>query len=423
MRHLMLPISLLVAGQLALAGCSSSNSDEMVSPALNAGAGGISGASVGGGGGATDVKDPGPGGLFLTASGESLAVTGYDFPPTTPDDTVLVDGWIFRLEAEIISIDHIHLWENPDMVPADQSKHGAQVAHLDGPWAIDLHKGGPLTGEGGPPEEAVPFAAIKEQDDGNAFDTTTRYAWGFDTVAASAAAKNVNLSDAQQADYDAMVAGGYSVMYIGTVSRPADDKCATAGGSTYDFSALPKTLKFRLGFKTPTSYINCQNGSEFPGVQGVNGEDNARGVQFRSDKSVIGQITVHADHPFWESFAEGSAVRFDPIAAQYVGVQHPVATLEDMVGVDFTAFTDNTGKVLPMRSCVDTSLYAPPYAVGDQLHYDSLKVPVDKTAKDPAKALRDFHDYVTYTQSTQGHFNSQGLCFVSRNYGSPPGGS
>jgi hypothetical protein len=52
--------------------------------------------SIGGSGGV--VSDPGPGSLYLTASGESLAVTGYDFPPATPDDTFLVDGWIFRLD-------------------------------------------------------------------------------------------------------------------------------------------------------------------------------------------------------------------------------------------------------------------------------------------------------------------------------------
>jgi hypothetical protein len=421
-RHRTLPILLLIAAQTLSAACSSTNgTNGRPSPGLDGG--GAPRADGGGPSGTTSTPDPGPGGLYLTASGEALAVTGYEFPPSSPDQTFLVDGWTFRLDAEIVSIDHIHLWESPDMVPADQSQHGAQAAHLDGPWAIDLHKGGPLTGEGGSPEQAVPFAAIKAKDDGSAFDTTIRYAWGFDTVAASSSARNVNLSDAQKLDYEEMVAAGYSVFYIGTVSRPSDDKCVTAEGSSYDFSALPKTLKFRLGFRTPTSYVNCQNGSEFPGVKGVNGEDYARGVQFRSDRSVVGQITVHADHPFWESLAENSSLRFDGIAAQYIGVQNPVATLEDMKGVDFTAFTDKNKKPLAMRACVDKSLYSPPYPVGQQLHYGTLKVPVDKTATDPSKAIRDLYDYIGYTQSTQGHFNSQGLCFVSRNFPSPPGGS
>jgi hypothetical protein len=405
-------IALAAALPLTLAGCSSSGDD-------NAGSAGSTGTA----GTAGTVADPGPGGLYLTTSGESLAVTGYDFPPATPDDTFLVDGWIFQLDHYIVSIDHIKLWENPDMVPADQSQHGAQVAHLDGPWVIDLHNGGPITGEGGSPEQAEPFAAIKSKDDGSAFDTTTRYAFGFDTVAASASATNVNLDANGQTEYDYMVQNGYSVLYVGTVSRPDTDTCATAGGTSYDFTTMPKTLKFKLGFSTPTSYINCQNGSEFPGVTGLNGEDYQRGIQFRSDKSVIGQVTVHADHPFWESFAEDSPLRFDQIASQYVGGANPLATIEDMKGVDFTAFTDKTGTALPMRTCVDSTLYTPPYPAGQQLHFDPLKVPVDKTGTDPTTALRDYYDYIRYTQSTQGHLNSQGLCFVSRNFPSPPGGS
>ena len=414
-------ILVAAAPLIGTAGCSSSSNNNNPSPGLDAGSGGDTGA--GGDSGGAAVTDPGPGGLYLTASGEALAVTGYDFPPATPDDTFLVDGWIFQLEHEIVVIDHVKLWEGPDTVPADQSQHGAQVAHLDGPWAIDLHKGGPLTGEGGSPEQAQPFAAIKSKDDGSAFDTTTRYAFGFDLVPASTSATNVNLDADGQADYDFMVKNGYNVLYVGTVTRPASDTCATAGGAAYDFSTLPKTLKLKLGFSTPTSYVNCQNGSEFPGVKGINGEDYQRGIQFRSDKSVIAQVTVHADHPFWESFAENSPLRFDQIAAQYIGVADPTATTEDLKRVDFTGFKDKNGKTLPMRSCVDTSLYTPPYPVGDPLHFDTLKVPVDKTGTDPAKAIRDYHDYIRYTQSTQGHLNSQGLCFVSRNYPSPPGGS
>jgi hypothetical protein len=94
-----------------------------------------------------------------------------------------------------------------------------------------------------------------------------------------------------------------------------------------------------------------------------------------------------------------------------------------MKGVDFTAFKDNAGHAVAMRSCVGETLYSPPYAVGDQLHFDPLAVPVNKTGTDPSAALKDYFDYIRYTQSTQGHLNSQGLCFVSRNYASPPGGS
>jgi hypothetical protein len=38
-------------------------------------------------------------------------------------------------------------------------------------------------------------------------------------------------------------------------------------------------------------------------------------------------------------------------------------------------------------------------------------------------AIRDYYDYIRYTQSTQGHLNSQGLCYIDRQYPAPAGGS
>ena len=36
------------------------------------------------------------------------------------------------------------------------------------------------------------------------------------------------------------------------------------------------------------------------------------------------------------------------------------------------------------------------------------------------KSIRDLYDFVTYTQSAQGHLNAEGICYVQRNYPSPP---
>ena len=43
--------------------------------------------------------------------------------------------------------------------------------------------------------------------------------------------------------------------------------------------------------------------------------------------------------------------------------------------------------------------------------------------KDNCPAERDYYDYIRYSQSTQGHLNSQGLCYIDRQFPSPPGGS
>jgi hypothetical protein len=379
----------------------------------------------------TAPMDPGAVGVLFTASGEAPAVTGWAFPPQAADDTFMVDGWAFELKRFIAVIDNITLWSEPDLVPADQSMHGPMVAEVKGPWIIDLHKGGPLSGKGGGGEQALAIAAVKTMSNGQAFDATMRYAFGFDAVAASATAIDVNLtnpsdsadSSAALEDYRYMVQNGYSVLYVGTATFRASS-CTQPGATsstTYDFSKLPSPMQFRMGFNTPTSYVNCQNGTDFPGVPGVNGEDHPRGVQFKSTASIIGQVTLHMDHPFWESFAENSPIHWDQIAAQFVGMTSPVAHTEDMKNVDFTAFTDSMGKSLPWRTCVSSSFYMPPGT--GQMHFNPLHVPVNPAATDPSKALRDYYDYIRYTQATQGHLNSQGLCFIARNYPSPPGGS
>lgn len=381
--------------------------------------------------------DPGPGGILVSASGEVLALTGFKFPPNDPaNDTYMVDGWNFTLDEYITVFDHVTLWDNPDMVPSDQSQHGGVVAHVDGPWVVDLHKGGPLTGKGGAGEEATPIVAIANKDDGSALDPATTYAFGFSTVAAPAdyGAYNVNLDSAEADDFAYMVHGRYSVLYVGTATfvgaactqshagPRADAGLLDAGGTGtfvdggYDFTRLPQTLHFRMGFDTPTSYVNCQNGTDLAGP-GLNGEDHPRGVQVQANQSVVAQVTIHMDHPFWESFAENSPLHWDQIAGQYVGV--PAGTqvhTEDMKGVNFLAFTDRTGTPIPWRNCSGTAYTAPG---GGQMNFDPLTVPVDPAATDPSRALRDYYDYIRYTQSTQGHLNSQGLCYIARQYPSP----
>jgi hypothetical protein len=394
--------------------------------------------------------DPGTGGVVFSASGEVLALSGFKFPPDDPaTDTYMVDGWNFVLTEYITVFDHVVLWDNPNAVPTDQSQHGAQVAHVNGPWVADLHKGGPLAGKGGSGEQATPIAAIAKMDNGQSFDPTATYGFGFSTVAAPASgAFNVNLDGSEADDYAYMVQNGYSVLYVGTAtwaggtgnplgpctqtnvptsSSPSADAGASAdaatstdAGSAYDFSQLPPVLQFRMGFNTPTNYVNCQNGTDLSGP-GVNGEDHPRGIQVKPNQSIVAQVTIHMDHPFWESFAENSPLHWDQIASRYVGSSGvPLVHTEDMKGVSFLSFTDSNGAPLPWRDCSGNN-YAPPG--NGQMNFDPLTVPVDPGATDPSKALRDYYDYIRYTQSTQGHLNSQGLCFVARQYPAPGGTS
>ncbi len=359
-------------------------------------------------------KDPGPNGILLTASGEDLALSGYAFPPASPDDFALSDGWEIHFDRVLSTFDHVTLSSDPDKSPTDQSQTGSVVAEVDGPFAVDLHKGGSLVGKGGGDERAAPFAALTGQNkNGNAaFDPTVRYAFGFDIITATTSAKNINLDADDLADYQEMVQKGYTTFLVGTATFKGTGCTSTIAG--YDFSKIPTTIKFRFGYVAPTSYVNAQNPDNDPAAPFAN-EEHQRGLSTVANQSTIAQATFHIDHILWESFVHDSPAHFDPFAAKYAGATTtPTAVLEDFKGFAFKPFVDGLGQPLPWRACL--AGYTPP--TNGAMTFDTLGVPVNPTGN-PATSIRDFYDYNTYNHSTFGHLNSDGLAFVKRNYPSP----
>lgn len=383
--------------------------------------------------------DPGGNGILLTASGEGFAKDGYAFPPVNPDDVYFVDGWAITYDRILTTFDHITLSRGPNKVPTDQSQcddgkgstvlcgTGSSVlAEVDGPFAIDLHKGGSQADADGVELDAAPFAALTGLNkQGNAaFDETTTYAFGFEVVKAATSARNINLDAADLTDYQDMVAKGYTTLLVGTATwqgnnhgSDANSGCtATTVAPAYDFSALPKTLKFRLGLAAPTVYRNAQN----PALMGSPAnpdEEHPRGIQTVANQSTIAQLTFHIDHVFWESFVHDSPAHFDSFASRYAGMADPTATLEDFKGFAFAPFVDAQHHQVPFRSCVGSDAYIAPGT--GAMTFDTLTIPVNPTG-DAAKAIRDFADYTTYNHSTFGHLNADGLAFVDRQYPSPP---
>jgi hypothetical protein len=465
MRRIDMGIGGALAGLLALGACGSS------SPAQSDGAAGSTG-SAGGGGTQLDASptdggvalkpftkpvDPGNGGIIFAASGEVLALSGYAFPPANAGDPAFVDGWDVQFTRLLVTVDKIKLSSNPDYSP-DQGTLPASslVAEVDGPWAIDLAHGDSsyLQGKGGPGEEAVPIAALSRQNQpaGNtsAFKTDgTRYAFGFDTVAATSSAMNVNIDAAGLADYSEMVRDGCAVMYVGVATFKGGVVTATTGNmadytkcnSDPEYASWPKTVNFRLCFKSPTSYVNCQNPDNDP-AKPLAGEEHERGIAFEASKSVVGQVTIHTDHPFWDSVLHDSPAHFDQFAARVVppvvdgGMSTdaatdgatsdgaaaatatdsttPTVTLDMTMGVDYRSYTDSNGNPLKWRYCMD-----PPTDVHAQLTgamaFDPQSVP-HATGTDRTTGLLDYYDFATYDQSTQGHLNSDGLCALQRHY-------
>jgi len=402
-----------------LGGCSNSSSNS--STTLDAGVTGF-----------TPPVDPGPGGIVFAASGEVLAFSGYVFPPANPGDLAFVDGWEMRFSRLLVTLDKITLSSNPDVSPGNQALTGPApgrlggglVAEADGPWAVDLSHSDPknLPGKGGPGEEAVPLVALKTQNkNGNQPFATdgTRYAFGFDIVPATSSALNVNLDDAAMSDYQQMVADGCTVLYVGTATFKGGTVPGHTDCNSGAYATWPKTVNFRLCFKSPTTYGNCQNPDNAP-AEAFPGEEQERGIAFLSSQSVIGQVTIHAEHPFWDSVLHDAPMHFDQYAARAVGQPGagvPTVTLEMTQGVDYTAYADALGNRLNWRYCIDPPTDVHPQFTG-AMAFDPQSVP-HATGNDPATGLRDYYDFATYDQSTEGHLNSDGLCAVERHYPSP----
>ncbi len=358
--------------------------------------------------------------LAITIAGEGAAVSGFVFPANDVDAPTFVDGWDVRFERILVTVDHLTLTDNPDMSPTDQSLTGPIVASARGPWAVDMTKPGiaadvrldgypsPADLELGRSPTAQPLVRIQSLDDSRALDPATRYGFNFEFVTATEAAKKTNLDAASESDYAEMIAKGWTVLYVGTATFKGTD--CKSSRSDYDFTALPRVVRFRFGFATPTHYINCQN-TDLRG-RAFDGEEAQRGVQVKTRGTTVAQITLHVDHPFWNTVDHDAAeLFFDQMAM--AASPDGTLTLDDLEKLDFTSFKDASGRELPWRSCVSEK--APREGTR---RFDSGSVAVDPSAS-PGSALRNYRDYVSYEQSTEGHLNADGLCAVRRLFASP----
>jgi hypothetical protein len=354
--------------------------------------------------------------VLLSASGEILSLDGYPFPPVNPGDNAFVDGWEVVFNELLITFDHVWMAEGPDTNPDDQSQTGRRVAQLDGPWVIDLHKGGPLPGAGGGGEQAMPFATMVNQNllPGNPpFDPAVRYAFGYSVIRATPNAINVNLDPSQIPDYQDMIANGMTVLYRGTAIFHGTPQTCGSTDPSFDFSTVPTQVNFYLGWTTPTNYTNCQNPS-LPGP-GVGGEDHPRGLIVSPSQQIIAQVTIHTDHPFWENFdSDGPPAHFDQFA---IRAQGGLVRLENSFLQNYTAFD------VPWRYCrTDLTGYIPPDTL-PRMRFEQGRF-YDPTLTQPLSSytsFRDYYDFTSHVQSSQGHLNANGLCFDDRQFPSRGG--
>lgn len=376
----------------------------------SSGSGGGSGTGTGGtsgnGGGSdttfTPPSDPGKGGFLITVSGEDLANLGYDWNDDSladGDPPAFVDGWALSFEHIIVTVDKIRVNADPDKDEGNPQNLGSVVASASGPWAVDTTLGGDIIGKSGSPDErTVAITAFASQANGDDFDLATRYAFSYDLVEASKDAKLVNLDDEGVALYEEGQEKGWAMILAGTATYkgPVPDEDTV-------FAKIPTTVKFTLGMKNPSSYINCRNTDAE-----LVGDDFPRGIQPKANESYTVQITVHTDHGFWDRLnIEGTPLHFDPIAANsstYGDADSTgVVSLEDLVNVDFTGFKTKDGDKLPWRSLV--SDYTAPKG---QLKYDA-----NGTSFTIANSLAG---YLGYSASSGGHMNADGECEIRNNF-------
>jgi hypothetical protein len=362
--------------------------------------------------GCASTNDETGGTVAVQISGEATATEGFLFPKGS--DVTFADGWELHFTHLLVTVADVTLSENPDKSSADQSQTDQAVARAAGPWAVDLAVAGSVTAAGGE-GTATPLTTIPNENlnGGQAFAGDRRYAFGYHVVVADPAATRVNFAgdDATEALYDDMIANGVSVLYVGTATFEGTN-CVTSDPA-YDQSSLPSTVPFALGFMTPTTYENCQN-QENQGVA-FEGEDYQRGIAVLPNRPALAQITLHLEHPFFSDTVHDSPIYFDQIAARLASDS---VTMDDLVGLDPTAFTDTHGAPLPWRVCPSDG--APELPVGRQRSFGVGHTLVDPVG-DPRVAFRDYRDFIAYVQSTQGHLNGgEGLCYVARNYPAPP---
>ncbi len=356
-------------------------------------------------------QTPYKGGFDVVVTGERFATNGYAFPAATGNDLSFQDGWRITYRHVIVFFDHIQISENPDRSPTDQLQTGRLVAEANGPWVADLAQAGPLPSavNNG---TAWPVVTIANQNKlGNAaFDSTQKYAFGFEMTAAFNAATKLNAVD--DAFISTMTSKGYAMLLEGVAEQKGTACRSTVAG--YDFGRLPKKVNFSLGFKTPTAFKNCLNPELMPA--------KSRGIQSQRDVNTRVQLTFHLDHPFWEALQEDAPLRFDIVAAQKSvapGASAPAAvaiTQDDLVRVGFQAAKDAQGIALPWRYC---DAPAATDRISGTVSYETGGVAVTGTGSDPLTGLRDLADFMAYNQATLGHLNNDGLCFPQRNFPAP----
>ncbi|MCL2627008.1 MAG: hypothetical protein FWD46_09410 [Cystobacterineae bacterium] len=344
-----------------------------------------------------DVQNPPKKGFRILVSGEDMVAHGVAFPPSAARgySIFFVDGWALSFESVILTLAHVQLSENPDMSPGDASITGPVVAELEGVFAIELKSEGGFGLDGH--EHALGILAKQSRKKGApAFDSKTRYAFGYSLVAARPEALQLGFTEASKAAYARMQEKGWTIFVRGKAEFKGGEGCRSSNAG-YDFSRLPKAFEFELGFAMPVDYKNCLN----PRL----GEE-VRGIQVKDNASVDAVVTLHLDHLFWEALKEDANLRLDAWAARKsteVGpaTGTPLLSNADLAEIDIFHVKDAQGQAVPYRDCKNQQgvWLGDEKRAGEVLRYERGVIP-----------LTNLNAFIQHNLSTFGHLNEDGLC-------------
>jgi len=351
-----------------------------------------------------------PGSIEVTFSGETLGVNGLPFQPVTAGDPVFVDGWNVSFDEILLVVGNFALAPGATQSP-DWSTVQTPVATRSGPYVLDVHKPAGFIGKDGV-EPAGAIFKWTAQDNGDSFDTGTRYSFSYSTEKASYPATQVNLTADQFADYDLMVQKGWSKLYRGTATYVGTGTYPDATAQA-KFAAFPSTIHFAFGWDDGTNNLNCINPDFGDETDLAN-----RGVQPTTSGAVIAQVTLHVDHAFWDLLKqEGAPLRFDPIAAwapQGTSAASPFWI--NTLATTPLAATFSDGTPLPDRAPDQPQLSGTPFT-SDQSNPAQVTLNLNGV---PANNIGGLADFMAFSAQSQMHLNANGLCYIVGQNASDP---
>jgi hypothetical protein len=351
---------------------------------------------------------PNKGGTIeVTFSGETLGQVGLPFQPATAGDPQFVDGWNMTFDEILTVVGNFRLSPGATQY-ASWSQLNPTVATKSGPYLVDMHKPTGFTGKDGV-EPAQAIFKWDTQDNGQPFDTSVRYAFSYDVMRAAYPVAAVNVTAAQQADYDLMVSKGWSKLYRGTATYVGTGTYPTPAVQA-KFAALPQTVKFLFGWNDATSYVNCQN----PDNAGL--DLATRGIQPNPSTASIAQITLHVDHVFWDKvLIEGTPLHFDPIAAWAPSTAGTTAVdLTPLLLGKPLATTFKDGTPLPDRAPYQN---VPGGYTTDQANPSQYTLNLNGL---PSVNAPDMINFMAFSAQSQMHLNANGLCYVVGQHAADP---